>query len=444
MPVFPGWRAVPARPVRPSLRDPRFAFLLAGQSANWVGSWAAAIVLWGFAAYQFGAGPEAISVTALCWSGPPMVLTAFTGGLTDRFGPRVMLVAGYLCSAVTSLGMATAGSLTILDVMAAASGAARSLCSPASSALPARVVKPGDLLAANSLLGVSSAIGQVAGPLAASVLMATTGFRVAFAADAATYLVGALVVVPLPLLPRPGEPGEARAVAAGRAACRVAWLRPAVAGAAAVARDPMLRRVALTRLGVIFTSGAFLVVEPLYARHALGRPPSQFALFEAAIGIGAIVTGLALPVIRRRLPAACSAAWPGARLLAAGAISYGLAAALFTVTPWVPVAYFGAFAWGACGTVFYTVAATTLQRLAPAGTLGRAAGVIATAESAVETGSMPAAGALVAVAGLRPGAFALAAVAVAAGAACLLREPGSRVRSHPDPDPAPDPPPGRD
>ena len=416
MPVFSGGRRVPARPVRPSFRDPRFAFLLAGQSANWVGSWAASIVLWGFAAYKFGASPEAISVTALCWSGPPMVLTAFTGGLTDRFGPRVMLIVGYLCSAATSLGMAAAGSLLILDVMAAACGAARSLCSPASSALPARVVQCDDLLAANSLLGVTASIGQVAGPLAASVLMAAAGFRVAFVADAATYLVGALVVFPLPLLPRPAEPREAGAVATRRSAYGVSWLRTAVAGAAAVARDPGLRRVALARMGVIFTSGAFLVVEPLYARHVLGRPPSQFALFEAANGIGAIVTGLTLPVIRRRLPATRSAA----RLLAAGAISCGLAAALFTGTPWVPVAYLGAFAWGAGGTVFYTVAATTLQRLAPAGTLGRAAGVICTAESAVEAGSMPAAGALVAIAGLRPGALILAAVAVAAGTGCFL------------------------
>jgi hypothetical protein len=414
--VFSSWRRVLARPVRPSFRDPRFTFLFAGQSVNWVGSWAAGIVLWGFAAYHFGASPEAISVTVLCWSGPPAVLTAFTGGLTDRFGPRVMLIAGYLCSAATSLGMAAAGSLLLLDVMAAACGAARSLCGPASSALPARVVESDDLLAANSLLGVTGSIGQVAGPLAASVLMATAGFQIAFAADAATYLVGVLVVFPLPLLPRPDEPREAGAAATGRTAYGVSWLRTAVAGAAAVARDPGLRRVALARMGVVFTSGAFLVVEPLYARHVLGRPPSQFALFEAAIGIGAIVTGLALPVIRRRRPATR----PAARLLAAGAISYGLAAALFTGTPWVPVAYLGAFAWGAGGTVFYTAAATTVQRLAPAGMLGRAAGVISTAESAVETVSMPAAGALVAVAGLRPGALALAAVAVAAGAACLV------------------------
>jgi MFS family permease len=416
MPVSFGGRRVPARPVRPSFRDPRFALLLAGQSVSWVGSWAAALVLWGFAAYKFGAGPEAISVTALCWSGPPVVLTAFTGGLTDRFGPRTMLIIGYTCSAATSLGMAASGSLMFLDVMALACGAARSLCSPASSTLPARIVESDDLLAANSLLGVTASIGQVAGPLAASVLMATTGFRVAFAADAATYLVSVLVILPLPLLPRPDESRDAGAGATRRSAYGVPWLRTATAGAAAVARDPGLRAIALARVGVIFTSGAFLVIEPLYARHVLDRPSSQFALFEAAIGIGAIATGLVLPVIRRRVPGT----WSPVRLLAAGAISYGLAAALFTGTPWVPAAYLGAFAWGACGTVFYAAAATALQRLAPAGALGRVAGVISTAESTTESVSMPAAGALVAVVGLRPGALVLAAVAVAAGSACLL------------------------
>jgi MFS family permease len=417
MSISPGARRVPARPVRPSFRDPRFAFLLVGQSVSWVGSWAASIVLWGFAAYHFGASPEAISVTALCWSGPPIVLTAFTGRLTDRFGPRAMLIVGYLCSATTSLGMATAGSLMSLDIMAAACGAARALCTPASSALPARVVDPGDLLAANSLLGVTASIGQVAGPLAASVLMAVAGFRTAFAADAATYLVSVLVMIPLPVLPWPDEPQSAGAAATGRSECGVPWLRKATAGAVTVARDPGLRRVTLARIGVIFTSGAFLVIEPLYARHVLSRPPSQFALFEAAIGVGAIVTGLALPVIRRRLPVTR----PALEVMAAGAISYGLTAVLFTGTPWIPVAYIGAFAWGASGTVFYTVAATTLQRLAPAGTLGQVAGVISTAESTIENLSMPLAGVLLAATGIRAGALVLAAAAVAAGAGCFLK-----------------------
>jgi MFS family permease len=273
-------------------------------------------------------------------------------------------------------------------------------------------VPPDDLLAANSLLNVASSIGQIAGPLAASVLLATVGFGAAFAADAATYLAGVVVLLPLPLLPPPDSdrPAAAESRSAGRPR-----LRAAAAGAAAVTRDPGLRAIALARMAVMFTSGAFLVVEPLYARHVLGRPPSQFALFEAAIGIGAIVTGLALPRVGLR--------WSGTgattKALAAGAIGYGLAAALFTGTTWIPAAYVGAFAWGASGMVFYTLAATALQRLAPADTLGRVAGVISTAESATETASMPLAGVIVAIAGIRPGALVAAAVAVAAGAACL-------------------------
>jgi MFS family permease len=417
MPVFPR-RRVPARRVRPSIRDPWFTFLLAGQSVNAIGSWASAIVLWGFAAYRFNAGPEAISVTVLCWSVPPAVLGPLTGALTDRFGPRPMLVAGYLGAAAAALGMAAADSLTLLDVLAVGYGAARSLSGPAGSALPPRVVEPDDLLAANSLLGVTNSVGQIAGPLVASVLLATVGFRAAFVADAITYLAGAAVLLPLPLLPRvlprPGRPDSQVAdTATGRR-----WLLT-------VARDPGLRRVALARVGVMFTSGAFLVVEPLYARHVLGRPPSQFALFEAAIGIGAIVTGLSLPRVRSRWSGTRAGMRAAPRALAAGAIGYGLAAALFTGTAWAPAAYAGAFAWGASGTVFYTVAATTLQRLAPPDALGRVAGVISTAESATEAVSLPLAGVLVAIAGIRPGALVIGAVAVAAGLACLAGPSGT-------------------
>ena len=406
MPVFSGVRRVPARRVRPSLRDPRFAFLVVGQSVNSVGSWASAIVLWGFAAYRFNAGPAAISVTVVCWSVPPTVLGPLTGALADRFGPRAMMIAGYLAAAAAALAMAAAGSLAFLDVMAAAYGVARSLSGPAASALPPRVVEADDLLTANSLLGVTSSIGQIGGPLAASALLATVGFGAAFVADAATYLAGVIVLLPLPLLPLPAE---------SRSAVGRPRLRAATAGAAAVARDPGLRLVALAGMAVMFTSGAFLVVEPLYARHVLGRPASQFALFEAAIGTGAIVTGLALPRVGSRLTGTGATT----KALAGGAIGYGLAAALFTGTTWIPAAYVGAIAWGASGMVFYTVAATALQRLAPAGTLGRVAGVITTAESATETASMPLAGAVVAIAGIRGGALALAGVAVAAGIMCL-------------------------
>ena len=88
-------------------------------------------------------------------------------------------------------------------------------------------------------------------------------------------------------------------------------------------RNRAVRLVIAVSAAVTFTSASFLVVEPLYARHVLHRPPSQFALFEAAAaGTGAILAGLVISRIRSRLT--------GGTTLMAAAIGYGLAACLFT------------------------------------------------------------------------------------------------------------------
>ena len=397
-------RSLPRRPrrdvsrvVRPSFRDPRFGLLVAGETVNSVGGWASAIVLWGFAAYRFNAGPDAVAVTIVCWAAPPAVLSPLMGVYIDRTGPRAALVAGHCGAACAALGMAAAGSLAWLDFAAAAYGSARALAGPAASALPPRIVADEDLLAANALLGSATSAGQVAGPLAASAALALSGFPAAFILDAASYLAGAAAVAPLPL--RPAERAE-----------RPGWLRELSEGIGLVACGRAVRLVVLLSAAVTFTSASFLVVEPLYARHVLHRPPSQFALFEAAAGAGAILTGLALSRVRARLT--------GRTVLVASATGYGLAACLFAGTTSVPVAYAGAFLWGAAGSVFGAVSLTRLQQVAPVQAHGRVMSVTATLQSWVETLALPLGGVTLAAVGVRAGALVLAGVAVIAGAIC--------------------------
>jgi hypothetical protein len=62
-----------------------------------------------------------------------------------------------------------------------------------------------------------------------------------------------------------------------------------------VARDRAVRLVIAVSAAVTFTSASFLVVEPLYAHHVLRRPPSQFALFEAAAGLIVMAIATARP-----------------------------------------------------------------------------------------------------------------------------------------------------
>lgn len=207
--------------VRPSFRDLRFGLLTVGESVNSIGGWAAAIVLWGFAAYRFDASPYAVSLTIVCWAAPPALLSPLAGVFTDRIGPKSALVAGYVAAAAAALGMAAA------------------------------------------------------------------------------------VVLPLPLLPAPGRE-------------RTAWRRELSEGILLLAHSRGLRLVVTLSVAFTFTSAAYLVVEPLYARHVLHRPPSQFALFEAAAGIGAILANLVISRFRGRIARA--------KILALSGGCYGLAA----------------------------------------------------------------------------------------------------------------------
>ncbi len=442
---------VPSPVVRPSFTDPRFALLVAGETVNSVGGWASAIVLWGFAAYRFNASPYAVSVTIVCWAAPPALLSPLLGVYIDRIGPKAAVIAGYCAAAGAALGMAAAGSLDELAVAAACYGCARALAGPAASALPPRIVADDDLLAANALLGAAASAGQVAGSLTASAALALSGFPAAFIVDAASYLIGAAVVAPLPVRPAPkapprAEPGTASAsqaeprtastphaeggsrpgTAPAPSAGRRAWHRELAEGLGLAARLPAVRLIVLLSAAVTFTSAAYLVVEPLYARHVLHRPPSQFALFEAAAGIGAILAGLAVSRIRSRSRSRSRSrigktARPPLLLARAGAaasaaaIGYGLAACLFTGTTSLPAAYAGAFAWGVAGSVFGAVALTALQQAAPVTAHGRVMSVAATLQAWVETAGLPLGGLTLAALGVRPGALALAAVTIAAG-----------------------------
>jgi MFS family permease len=400
-----------SRAVRPSFRDSRFALLVAGQAVNSVGGWASAIVLWGFAAYRFDADSYAVSITIICWAAPPALLSPVLGVYIDRIGPKAATVTGYCGAACAALGLAAARSLTELAVAAAAYGGARALTGPAASALPPRIVAAEDLLTANALLGAAASAGQVAGPLAAGAALALSGFPAAFIVDAASYLIGVLVVAPLPLRP-----------ALAAAATPTHWSRQLSEGLRLVARDRAVRLVIVVSAAVTFTSASFLVVEPLYARHVLHRPPSQFALFEAAAGTGAVLAGLLISRIRCRLT--------GGKTLTASAAGYGLAACLFTGTTWVPAAYTGAFLWGAAGSVFGAVAVTRLQQVAPVHAHGRVMSISATLQAWTETIGLPLGGLTLAALGVRPGALALAGVAVAAGllgTAILTARPAGHV-----------------
>jgi predicted MFS family arabinose efflux permease len=389
------------------LRRRSFALLLAGSTVNAIGSWCALMALWGFAAFEFDAGPGQVALLILTWAVPGAVLGPFVGMPIDRFGPKVVLVAADALGAAAAVGMLFAHRYEDLLWASAVLGVAKTFAHPADAALPPRLVADEDLVAANALLGAATDSSIVFGPLLATGAIALWGFHAAFVVDAVTWVVGAAVVVPLRLHAVVVERGEP-------------LLAQLVEGYRLTVRTPTLRLTMGLSVAVFMSWGAFAVVEPLYVRDVLHRSTTTLALFQVAFGVGLVGAGIVVVRLGDRVATA--------RALACAVLLSGVAAATYIGTGSTVVAAVGVFLWGADIAFFAAPARTLLQRHAPVNAHGRVLGLHGTLHSWGDLVALPVTGFLAELVGIQAAALAFAGVAVAAGtlgwfAARRLEEP---------------------
>ena len=395
------------------LRDRSFALLVCGQAISGIGSWAALVAIWGFAAYRFDAGPGDIALLAASWGIPAALLGPVAGVPIDRIGPRKVLVASQLLGAGAALALLTADSYRDLAVIGLLHGIAKAFSLPALDALPPRLVDDRDLLAANSLLGSAVQSSIVFGPLVAAAAIALWGLEGAFVVDACTYLAGVAVVLPLRLRaiePRPRR----RMLAELREGLRVA------------SRSRGVRFTLLQAAAVYVTWSTYVVIEPLYVRDVLGRSPSFFAFRQAAFGVGLVASGLLLPRIGDRV------ATP--RWLAGSVLLSGIAAAVYVGTELPVVAFVGVFLWGVDVAFFSIPSRTLLQRHAPVAAHGRVLALNQTLRGWADLVALPLAGLAAGAIGIQAAGLAAAGVALLAGAAGMA---GAAAVGPPEPGVAP-------
>ncbi len=148
-----------------------------------------------------------------------------SGRLSDRVGPRPLLIAGVAGFGVASALCATAPSLAWLVAFRAAQGLASAACFTTSLAVVDAAFDETRRPAAIGAWGVVSGAGSALGPLAAGVLAATAGWRWFFVVNAP------LCLVALPFVTRLTEPGrEAGGAIIGRGSRATA--RPGTSAAA--------------------------------------------------------------------------------------------------------------------------------------------------------------------------------------------------------------------
>jgi MFS family permease len=333
------------------LRVRGFGLLLAGQAINATGSWVAVIAIWGFAAFRFDVGPGDLALLFVVLSVPGALLGPLLGVPIDRLGPRRTLIIANLLGMLDAIALTQANSYITIIILALPLGLIEALAAASLDAIPPRLMHDEQLLAANALLGGAQDVAIILGPIIAAVVNAQWGLEGAFLVDAATFLVGALVAIPL------------RVPAAETAAESESTWKELRAGLSLARRTDGLRWTLCVVGSVYLLWALFGLLEPLYVRDVLGESDTVFAMLQTVFGIGLVGAGLALATIGDRV------ARP--RYVAMAVIASGATAALYVGTESVVVAFIGVFLWGIDVAFFYIPAKTLLQRYAPTTFHGR-------------------------------------------------------------------------
>jgi predicted MFS family arabinose efflux permease len=288
---------------------------------------------------------------------------------------------------------------------------------PAIQSMPPRLVADEHLARTNALVSLTDELAIVLGPVAAGVGIAAFGFRGAFVFDAATYLLG-LLVLPVVRL-RPVARGTAHAGHEdGEQKVR---LRDAMEGWRIIARTGVLRRTVACTSAVHLLYGTALLAEPLYVRDVLERSEETFAALQTAFGVCLVVGGLVAARVGERM---ASFGW-----VALGVACSGLTAIVYLGTPFVAVAFLGVGLWGVATAVISGPSRTVLQRSSPERAHGRVLSADFVAASGAQLAGVAAAGVLIDAVGV-PWTIVGLGLAVAAVAGAL------RVADRRDPAPS--------
>jgi MFS family permease len=340
-----------------AIRDARL--LIGASAASQLGDWLynAALLAYVYLATGSAAWVGAATIFRLL---PYALLGPLGGVVADRYDRRTVLLVGDLLRVALMAGLALAvavqSPIVVVIALTALSSVAGAAERPAAMALLPRLVGEGKLGPANALLHTVQELGVVIGPAIGAVLLTVAATWVAFAVNAGTFMVSALLI--WRLRRRPATAAQGAHDAAG------AQLKQ---GFATVWRTRYVVPIFLIVAMVELTYGAQTVQLVLYAEQSLGLGPEGYGYLLAAAGLGGLLSVLV-----------------NARLSTSGAVSRIVigTAAIFIATQLVyagsqavAVALLATVIGGIGLVACEVVAETTLARVVPGDLLGRVMGL---------------------------------------------------------------------
>ena len=256
-------------------RDFRLLFLASLGSS--IGTWLAFVALV-VDVYDRTGSAAWVSALLVAEFAPLVVIGLLAGPLLDRLPRRRVLVATDVVRVGVFAVLPFATSALQIVLLALVAGAATSLFRPALYAgLPSLVDGDTELPRANGLLQMSENVTLAVGPLLGGLLVAWTGPDPAYALNAASFALSALLIVRIRRsLEEKPEPSEGH------------W-RDLVAGLSLVSRSTALRTVVVVWSLAMLGSGAIGVAEVVLAKDVFEAGDAGYGLMLSAMGLGLVV-----------------------------------------------------------------------------------------------------------------------------------------------------------
>jgi MFS family permease len=298
-----------------SLEVPNYRRYFAGQLISLSGTWMQTVAALWLVLILTGSGVAVGLTTALQFL-PMLLLGAWGGLLADRIPKRRLLIATQLSMALPAIGLfaVTASGVVapwMVFLAVFAMGSVNAIDNPTRQSFVIEMVGADRVVNAVSLNSVIVQAARIVGPALAGILIATVGVVPCFAINALTF--AAMIYALRGMDPRDLDAAPVAEPAPGAIRAALRYVR----------RTPELL-VPLALMALVGTLGFnFQVVLPLLAKFSFHGGAMAYAALVSAMAVGSIAGALINGAHGRT----------GPRLIAAGALAFGVAALLSAAMP---------------------------------------------------------------------------------------------------------------
>jgi MFS family permease len=304
-----------------ALRHRNFRLFFGGQSISLIGTWMTRIAT-SWLVYRLTKSPLLLGTVGFAGQIPTFLLAPLAGVIVDRMDRRTLLVWTQSLAMVQSLVLAwltLTHRITIAEILALSvmQGLVNAFDMPGRQSFMVKMVE--DKADLSNAIAINSSMVNVArliGPSLAGMLIAATNEGWCFLTDGVSYIA---VIASLLMMRLPAAEKE-RATTTMLAQLREGW--------SYVASSAPIRTI-LSLFALLSLMGwPFMVLMPIFAAQVLGGGPHTLGFLMGAVGVGSLVSALAL-VMRRSVRGLTRVIPVAAAVFGVGLICFGLSNTLW-------------------------------------------------------------------------------------------------------------------